>query len=83
MSSTQTTGQATGMTRREFVASSAAFVGFAAAGLMIPRRAWGVMPRFADPTFYKWQEIAPGFQVALGKTDDFSSHWWGGTRRCW
>ena len=64
------------MTRREFVVSAATVVGMAAAGLTMPRRAlgaWGAArPRLADPSFYKWVEIAPGFKVALGKTDDFN-----------
>jgi len=58
------------LSRRDFVLSSAAFVALAGTGLVLPRRA--LAARFADPMFYKWQEIAPGFKVALNQTDDFN-----------
>lgn len=58
------------MSRRDFVLSSAAFVAFAGTGLAFPRRAFAAGR--LDATFYKWQEIAPGFKVALNPTDDFN-----------
>jgi glyoxylase-like metal-dependent hydrolase (beta-lactamase superfamily II) len=62
----------TTISRRDFVLSSAAFAGLAASGLLLPRRAWARAGLLADPTFFKWTEVAPGFHVALNKTDDFA-----------
>jgi cyclase len=58
------------ISRRDFVLSSAAFVTLAGTGLAFPRRAFAAWR--LDVTFYKWQEIAPGFKVALNPTDDFN-----------
>jgi cyclase len=60
----------TTISRRDFVLSSAAFVVWAGTGLVLPRRALGA--RAADAGFYRWQEIGPGFKVAINPTDDFN-----------
>src|SRR5689334_8321363 len=60
----------TTLSRRDFLASSAAFVALAGTSLLLPLRAFAA--RRLDPTFYKWQEVAPGFKVALNATDDFN-----------
>jgi glyoxylase-like metal-dependent hydrolase (beta-lactamase superfamily II) len=55
------------LSRRHFLTTSAAVV---AGGFVLPRRALA-RPR-AAATFYKWQEIAPGFRVGITPTDDFN-----------
>jgi cyclase len=59
------------ITRRQFIGSSAALVGFALGGLVLPRRSWARL-RMTDDTFYKWTEVAPGFQVAINDTGKFN-----------
>jgi glyoxylase-like metal-dependent hydrolase (beta-lactamase superfamily II) len=61
------------LSRRQFLGSSAAALGLAAGGLVLPRRAYGswLRPR-ADTEFYKWSELAPGFLVAFNQTGDFN-----------